>query len=376
MLDILEGGKSPAVDQQRPTPDRLETDLIAIEGMIGRLRMRQVEILKTLGQMEIHHVDGARSMHDWTAAKLDVSHDTSRALMTATKAAGLAAVLDEDASFDRAVATARLVTAGADEETLEWSKRIDIAGVRRLVSRRRRITPVSEREAHEQRHVMVRANSDESLYDVSGKLGQVAGRSLLKALFQKADEFPSVDGEAPSLGQRLADALAAIAQDSLEKYAPGPGGSMGVVSVFVEGALASETCGEAGGEIEYGPRIGPMALERILCGGHIRVIVQDAAGQPIAMSHATRQIPPAVRASVAKRDGGCTIDGCDSRYRLEPHHIHPWLNGGSHDPDNLTTLCWYHHHVAIHQNGRELDPESPPQRRRFLPVRRRGPPQE
>lgn len=376
MLDLLEGGKSPAPGQRRPTPDQLETDLIAIERIIGRLRMRQVVLLRTLREMEIHHVDGARSMHDWTAAKLDVSHDTARSLMTATKADVLEAVVDEDVSFDRAVATARLVTAGADEKTLEWSKRLDISGIRRLIAQRKRVTSVSEREAHELRHLLVRPNYDESLYDISGKLGTVAGRSFLKALHQKVDEFPSVAGEPSSLGQRQADALAAIAQDALDNSTAPSGGSLGLINVFVDGNLAAASCGESGGEIEYGPRIGPMALERILCGGHARVIVENDDGAPIAMTHATRQIPAAVRALVAKRDGACAIEGCRSRYRLEPHHVKPWAEGGGHEPDNLATLCWYHHHVAIHQNGRQLDPESAPQRLRFMPVRRRGPPVE
>ncbi len=74
------------------------------------------------------------------------------------------------------------------------------------------------------------------------------------------------------------------------------------------------------------------------------------------------------------RDGGCTADGCSSRYRLQPHHMQWRTDGGDHDPDNLTTLCWFHHHVIIHGLGYRLDPDSPPQRRRFtLPSSPAGP---
>ncbi|MDF1597426.1 MAG: HNH endonuclease signature motif containing protein, partial [Acidimicrobiia bacterium] len=62
---------------------------------------------------------------------------------------------------------------------------------------------------------------------------------------------------------------------------------------------------------------------------------------------------------------GCTADGCTSRYRLQPHHIIPWSQGGRTDPDNLITLCWFHHHVVIHQMGYEIIPDSPPGRLRF-----------
>ncbi|HJU51896.1 MAG TPA: HNH endonuclease signature motif containing protein, partial [Acidimicrobiia bacterium] len=76
--------------------------------------------------------------------------------------------------------------------------------------------------------------------------------------------------------------------------------------------------------------------------------------------------PPALRALVMARDMGmCAIEGCRSRYRLQIHHLHPRSRGGGHHPDNLTTLCWYHHHVAIHGMGMEIDPNSPVHRRRL-----------
>ena len=42
--------------------------------------------------------------------------------------------------------------------------------------------------------------------------------------------------------------------------------------------------------------------------------------------------------------------------------------GGDNTPENLTTLCWWHHHVAIHRQGMQIDPQSPPRRRRLLPT--------
>ena len=52
-----------------------------------------------------------------------------------------------------------------------------------------------------------------------------------------------------------------------------------------------------------------------------------------------------------------------------PHPPRAW--GGNHDPDNLITLCWYHHHVAIHQMGFRIDPDSPTHRRRLIPPQHR-----
>jgi hypothetical protein len=71
--------------------------------------------------------------------------------------------------------------------------------------------------------------------------------------------------------------------------------------------------------------------------------------------------------------GSCSIEGCRSRYRLQIHHICPRSRGGSQHPDNLTTLCWYHHHVAIHGMGMEIDRETPVHRRRLRWPRGRDP---
>jgi hypothetical protein len=373
MIEILEGGRPPeVVSARRRTPDQLETELLTCEAAIGRLRAHQAELLRELGEIEIHHVDGARSMKDWAAARLDVSHDTARALLTAARAEQLL----EDVSFDRAVATARLVAAGGDEEAVEWSRRFDIARVRRLTGHYRRITRVAEQEAHESQHFRVYGNFDKSMYHTSGAFEALGGRTVELFFQQLADDLPATEGERRTREQRQADALVALAEGYLGSRHPGSNNPVGTLNVFVDAATAGDAGGETGGEIEFGPRIGPMALERLLCGARIRVIVQDQDGTQVVSSHAVRQIPSHVRALVAQRDGGCTIDGCSSSYRLEPHHIIPWAQGGTHDADNLTALCWYHHHVAIHQRGRELDPGSPPGRRRFLPKRRRAPPAE
>ncbi len=125
------------------------------------------------------------------------------------------------------------------------------------------------------------------------------------------------------------------------------------VTVFVD--ARRDNPAETTAEIATGPRVGPDTLEQILCTGTVSVISMDGT-TPIATSHATRPIPPALRHAIVHRDGGCTIDGCKSRYRLQPHHIQRWSDSGGHNPTNLTTLCWYHHHIAIHGQGYEIDP--------------------
>ncbi len=122
-------------------------------------------------------------------------------------------------------------------------------------------------------------------------------------------------------------------------------------------------------------RVGPNTLAEVLCTGRIRTIVQED-GYPVGVSHLSEAIPPAVRAQVWRRDQGhCVIDACPSRYRLEPHHLKHRADGGTNHLGNLALICWFHHHVAIHQLGLTLDPTSPPHRRRFnRPTQTTGPP--
>ena len=51
-----------------------------------------------------------------------------------------------------------------------------------------------------------------------------------------------------------------------------------------------------------------------------------------------------LRAVVLERDRGrCQVSGCPSRLSLHVHHKHPRSQGGAHAPDNLVTLCDFHH---------------------------------
>ncbi|HSF86736.1 MAG TPA: HNH endonuclease signature motif containing protein [Acidimicrobiia bacterium] len=365
-------GDFPVVTDAVPV-DVLEGELIALERLIARARARQARLLAELDVAQVAAMDGARSMLEWTAARLDVTQDTAGRLVRAAK--GLAewddvrvAAEAGEVSFDRAEATLALHASGAAADVVARGPGLDLAGVRRLAARHRRIRKVDEEQAFRERYVATQTSLDGTAGRFWGRLPGFEFRLFEKAIDQRADMFRDLPGPAPQAGARRADALVSIAQDSLDERRAGAERSPStdpLVTVFVHAGLAGATGGEAGAEIEFGPKVGPATLERILCGGAVKVIGLEN-GTPVAAGDASRAISPAVRRTVAWRDGGCTIDGCRSRYRLEPHHVRPWSEGGGHRPDNLTTLCWYHHHVVVHGEGRRLDPESPPGRRRFL----------
>jgi hypothetical protein len=92
--------------------------------------------------------------------------------------------------------------------------------------------------------------------------------------------------------------------------------------------------------------------------------------KPVITSQSSSGVPPAVRSFVTWRDKDCTVSGCSSRYRLQVHHIKHRAHFGDDDPDNLATLCWFHHHIAVHQTGFTLDLTDPPGCRSLIPPNR------
>ena len=353
--------------------DELEQGLLAREHAISVLRQQQAEMLRSLDVMQVHRIDGARSLQEWVRGRIDVAPQTARDLVDAARMVpeqpGVADLVERRAvSFERLVATTRLAASGADEGAVADSFGFDLAGVTRLRHRQKRMTRHSEQDVFADRHLFLQDSLDGARGRFHGEMPGYEYRIFTKAMEERADMFADLPGPRIAKPQRLVDALVSISQDSLEL--PGPNGepsnrSEPLVTVLVDGDLAAKTHGEAGAEIEFGPRVGPNVLERILCGGQVQV-VGLANGKPVATSNMTRAIPPAVRRFVGWRDGGCAIDGCHSRYRLQPHHVRHWAESRDHDPDNLTTLCWFHHHVVAHRMGLRLEPTSPPQKRRFL----------
>ena len=128
-----------------------------------------------------------------------------------------------------------------------------------------------------------------------------------------------------------------------------------------------------GVEIEGGTAAGSEILDKLACNGSLEVLkTQD--GKPLSLGRRSRVISKKLRRFVMHRDGSCTADGCTSRYRLQAHHIVPWSEGGPTDSENLTTLCWFHHHVVIHGWGYRIDAQLGAQRLRFSRPER-GPPE-
>ncbi len=363
------------------TIDELELRLLAHERMIARHRAAQLELIAQLDQAQVASGDGCRTMAEWLSGRLDVEPTTALSLVTTARSTWSAdslatALAAGEASYDRVAATVRLRACGAEPLLVEASNAYDLTGVRRLTARLTHRLPRTEHHTFESRHLVIQPSLDESVWRLWGQLPGYDGRIVEKALLEEADSLPH-DPDLPrsSRAARTADALTSVCARTLANPTIGGEDSAGpVVTLHVDARRFAQTAGNAGIEVESGPVAGLNLLEEVLCTGRVELLATDLAGRPLDLGRSTRVVKPKLRRHVLHRDGGCTASGCTSRYRLQPHHIVPWSEGGATDADNLATLCWFHHHVVVHGRGFAIDPASPPRQRRFLRQGHRDPP--
>ena len=360
-------------DPIRAAEDRLKEDQKAID----RLRGRQLSWLKQVIRRKGIYRDGYRSLIDWTASRLDISHTYAKDL------AYLARRLDDETismvaegyfSFSRTLYEQRLLDAGGDDQAVAESEKLDLVGVKKLAAQYRKMSKADDKQIFDNQYVNLRASDDGRQWYLSGRLTALDGELVRKALDRRADQVPDIatgpDKELTPT-QKQAIGLTTMAADDLDGHLnnqshTGCDGREPVVMVVKQHHLAVASDNTQGVEINNGPRIGPAALEEIECAGRSETVYQHN-GQKIETGPTTRQIPKKLKRAVLARDGKCVIDCCRSSYRLQPHHVIPQKDGGPHTPQNLATLCYYHHHIAIHRLGHQLDPHSPPHRRRLLP---------
>ena len=345
--------------------DDIEYRLLAAERLIAQLRSEQAGLVIELDRRQVPLADGCRSLTEWLAGRLDVSRRNASALVNVGRR-----LVDQPAlrkhlatgkvSFDRAEALGRF---GGDPDEFAH---LGLAALHQIASTTH-TTSASEQDVFDGRELYLQPTLDHSRWKLWGHLPGVDGTIIQDALFAKADTFPH-EAQATSRATRHADALTAICLDSLTGGSTEHTGTSNVgITVFVDTRLGPN------GYLPAGPAVGPNTLAEILCTGTIETNAITADGTPLGVGRRTGKIPPRLRRFVLGRDRGCTAAGCTSRYRLQPHHKQHWADGGATDADNLITLCWYHHHVIVHQRGYTIDPDSPIGQTRFLRPQPRAP---
>lgn len=364
-----------------PTIDAMEQELRRLEGLVSRVRARQVEILAAIDNLQVPSWDGCRSLQESIAGRLDMQPRNASDLEVLAKSASRHvhdSLRAGVASTDRAAGMARLENASASDTILEQASGTSVGQLGGLLARHRRMTPLDEAQAFRARRLWVQPNLGGTLGIGTFAMTGADMEAVITAIDLRADELVDpADENRPSLEQRRLDALVSLALDEVapprsEHVAP----RRLPTHIFIDATECEPTQGEAGAVTRSGLKIGPNTLREILCVGETQTTLIDADRLKPIPTDGDR-LPQRIRDFVFYRDGACQADGCQSRYRLEPHHIVHRAHGADHDPDGLVLLCWFHHHVVVHQYRFTIDPDSPPARRRFLaPGVTRAPPDE
>ncbi|MGI8518957.1 MAG: DUF222 domain-containing protein [Acidimicrobiia bacterium] len=282
--------------------DLAEGEVRRLEAHIRRLRGRQAELLAQLDQHQVFHVEGARTMADWVSATLDLSPQASARLMTA----------------------ARTELPQVREKMLAGEWGIDRAAV------------VAKLAA-------AGLPADELLETADTfSLGRLYGCWRRPAASTPTRRCLAISGGIWSASRRWTNRSSNCGDSSPASTGkPAPGRCVDVdLSRFADRHLCGLSPGGSRGDYPSAARgrgRGPRALLR----GPLVRLLSSAASPPTSV-------------------------GGESRYRVQPHHILERQHGGDHHPNNLVSLCWYHHHVAIHQRGMIIDPDSPTHRRKFV----------
>lgn len=330
--------------------DQLDELIVQAETGVARLRAIEMAAIAEKRARKTHHLDGYKSIVDWVAARADVSHATARRLCWTATRLGRApdtaeALTEGHITFDRAEQVARLPDDHQDDH-----ERFDIAQLRRLVAHHRRLSPKRERRISTNGYLQFQPTLDETSESIWGEMPAMDSVLVRKAVDQRADEIVD-DDVSFGVAERRALALVAICQDSLYEETADGDSPATEVTVTVDARTATKTNGETGIAVLGGRRIGPKALEAVSCNAIVEVVGVAEDGKPLNLGRKTRTVSPALRKFVLDRDMGCTVEGCSSTYRLEAHHTIPWSEGGATDAEDLVTVCWFHHHVAIHRLG-------------------------
>lgn len=359
---------------------KAEAALVRGEAQISRVRGEQLGWLKA---MLWHHGParyGYRSPVDMVVSRLDVRRDLARELVYLAQRLDdgtIGSIRQGELAYVRVLEETRLEKAGASAEEIARTRDQGLDEVRPVRQQHQRMTRTDETRVFDSQYVAFQPSLDGTHVKMNGRLGALEAEICRQGLDRRGERVVPAGADRPDAGQRRALALTTLCQDELDRKPARPASTAEkvraarnrrepVLMVVADNSLAKDSGFEQGTAMLAGGRVGPSTVDLIECAGRIEAITTD--GQNIVRHGSRAGIPPALRRAVLARDNGCTIDACTSVYRLEVYHILPRSKGGDNAPENLTTLCWWHHHVAIHRQGMQIDPQSPPRRRRLLPT--------
>src|SRR5256712_2781449 len=134
-----------------------------------------------------------------------------------------------------------------------------------------------------------------------------------ETLYQQ-DRGKEPEGDAPTMVQQQADALALLAETALHHgIDPGAPGERYQVVVHVDAEVLADADALGQSVLEDGARVPAGTSQRLACDASLVVMRHGRDGRVVEVDTRTRTIPPALRRAPPPRDPRRRLPGCGLR---------------------------------------------------------------
>jgi Domain of unknown function (DUF222)/HNH endonuclease len=339
------------VDLTQASTGSLIEDAAGCWRQISRAQHRLLRILTELDRRGIWHDAGAHDMAHWVGNAFGLSRyraarwlDAGRSLQELPRIAE--AFEQGDLSVYKVEELARFATPEEEDAILEWAKE-EPSGAIKAEADRRRGNDAEEAATFEERRWLGWRYGDEGrAFYLQAGLPSADGAIVAEALDDLIREIPSMPDEGTErlIGARRADALVTLCSTRLGHADPDRAG------VVVHAQLETLLDAEAIGTTADGAVVPAPAVQRLLCNGTVRTLIEDASGSVVGSIKAARDPSPGMMRQLRYRDGTCRFPNCHLRRFTQAHHVEWWSRGGRTELRNLILVCTFHHKL-VHERG-------------------------
>jgi hypothetical protein len=258
-----------------------------------------------------------------------------------------AALESGELGIDKVVELARFATAADESRLIRWARGVSCGAIRRRGDVAARRSIADEREVDRTRFCSFWFFDEGRRFGFQGEMPAAQGVVVARAIERLAAEIPVMPGEdGPNdADARRADALVALASARLAEDA---GVDRSTMTVHVP--LECLVSGGGGCETDGGVPIHVETARRFLCTSRIQAVVEDRAGDVVAIGRLQADPPAWMVRQLRYRDRECRFPRCGARRFLQAHHVVWRARGGRTELANLVLICFFHHKL-VHEGG-------------------------
>ena len=292
--------------------DRLGDEIAELSAHLDAATARLLDLIREFDARR-GWGNGFRSCAHWLNWRVGLGLGPAREKVRVARALGglpaiAAALARGEVSYSKVRALTRIATSETEARLLAVGRAGTTEHVERIVRGWRRVDRWEESRDGARRHQargLTVPHDEDGMVLVRGRLEPEVGALLIRALdaarealYQRARRAAEA-GEAPSVPQCQADALALVAEAALaHALDPGAPGERYQVVVHVDGAVLADPAAAGQSLVEDGARVPAETSRRLACDASVVTMRHGPDGRTLDVGRRTRTIPPA-RASSA-----------------------------------------------------------------------------